>query len=1289
VFWEKFSNNEKTVEITFNRSSIDATSLAIDVPLNASILYASVDVSSDLNKNKYPTDVTVNVGNDADNEWEFRGKGYGSFGKQTLFNDGSEKSFLYFQNTSFRNDAKILLPRNASVSQSSMTLEGGTGSYDEEYFVSVDQYGYNLNYYKSNGDGSWGSAQLISSSAGRYLWGAVGMADFDNDGDLDVVAGGTSGNIYFYEKTAPECSFATPVNIGSITTTSYVYDYACGDFNNDGNYDFICSGDGSAIFLFTGDGKGGFTMSTIAATGAPSRVYGKDAADFNRDGNLDFVCGGSTSYNVFYYQGNGDGTFQNAVRVSCPSVAYAYSVITDDFNNDKKPDILAAYYYGELYYLEGNGDGTFKSNVYSGADAGYFSGGDGWDYDNDGNVDIVIIDRQYEWPPTYPGSTAKFYSGDGDGTFTYKTSLSGSAGSYSFGGAAPPPKVSGANNTKLFIGDLPNTQHDWEFPGRLEGMQSHVEDGTMTPKLNDILTKHASKFKIHRDRWNNEFLIIPLNFTSTHDGLVRVSKFFIEYDLTATIYKTETGTLADELNEHIVFTEEDFVRLHFIVSSSTAGKLTFSNLQIIYNIPPDRKDDIPTLHAYEDIENLNLLTLSDYFTDTDQSPTKLNYSVVQNTQNEYVDVYTNYTNILKFTPILPNWHGETDIMVEAVDSGMKKSYSNEFKIIIHPVNDEPTPELEIPDVKIVEGEQERKLDLELREYFSDVEDDLLYYKVEIDPKSKMKTKDEKNITVIKNDDNILEISAVGDFNTYMTGQDDPIPIWIYCDDDSEVNTLKEGNYTHQEIFVSVLPVNDPPAWEAIPPIVVYEDNIDSYSDCLDIFHYLDDDENADSEIELDFIGSNPTISLYIANGNLSIEAPENYYGSTMVSIVAKDRMGAKSSTNFELFIRSVNDPPVVVITSHTHLQRVEDTINLGGTIFDVEDTVDLVEVKIESMDLYSPNAESFDWQRASIDFSVNNWTYVWDTTMVPDGEYKITARAWDGELDDEEYVALQIKNDLNFEPQVDIVYPDEDETINGTVIITGTVSDPDYQGIHDLQIRVGVDMDWTEIPLKSENETVWSFTWDSTTVSDGEISIYAKAFDGISWSMPASRTIYVENGITGIQDKTEATDEGDVDNTVWLISILLIVVIVVLSLIIIASIVRRGKSKVNEYVPDGRMEPLDELERAVTPALAPGAAAVQPGLPSAPAPAPAATLPPAAVPGTGAPAATQPALPPPTPQAPSSTPTPTATPAQVQVQAPALPPHTAPTPTPTPTTTSDQTKAKTQDNTQTQPKVQD
>jgi hypothetical protein len=56
VYLDKFSNGEKEVYITFDRAGIDATSLAVDVPLNASILTATVDITPIEHKNKLPTD---------------------------------------------------------------------------------------------------------------------------------------------------------------------------------------------------------------------------------------------------------------------------------------------------------------------------------------------------------------------------------------------------------------------------------------------------------------------------------------------------------------------------------------------------------------------------------------------------------------------------------------------------------------------------------------------------------------------------------------------------------------------------------------------------------------------------------------------------------------------------------------------------------------------------------------------------------------------------------------------------------------------------------------------------------------------------------------------------------------------------------------------------------------------------------------------------------------------------------------------------------------------------------
>ena len=83
-------------------------------------------------------------------------------------------------------------------------------------------------------------------------------------------------------------------------------------------------------------------------------------------------------------------------------------------------------------------------------------------------MDLVVVDAQYESLPNRPGSAAKFYTNNGLGSFTLQNTIA-HVGSYSYGGAAPPPKVIGANNSKMYIGDISGSPADWSFIGRLAG----------------------------------------------------------------------------------------------------------------------------------------------------------------------------------------------------------------------------------------------------------------------------------------------------------------------------------------------------------------------------------------------------------------------------------------------------------------------------------------------------------------------------------------------------------------------------------------------------------------------------------------------------------------------------------------------------------------------------------------------------------------------------------------------------------------------------------------------------
>jgi hypothetical protein len=1199
---DTFTNNSKTVTIAFDTGGIDSTNLEVEVPVNASILDASLKVTGQEHNGQYPTDVSINIGNDEDLEWEFKGTGYGSLGEQTLYTTGKSKKFLKFANTTFRNDARIILPRNATVQSTSLVIEGGTGYYDEDYFVTVDYYGTDILFLLSNGDGSFQPPASIDSNVGRYLWAAVTMGDFDNDGDHDVVAGdGQTGNMYLYEKTSAGNNFKQKVNIGKISTSWYIYDFCNGDFNNDGNYDFITSGNSATISIFLGNGDGTFTSNSIGATGGPNRAYSKDAADFDNDGNLDFVVGGwgTTSRNLWYFAGNGDGTFQNAVTISLPSsIYYGYSVIADDFDNDGNADILAGYYNTALAFLEGNGDGTFKSGVFTTIKPGYYNGGDAWDYNQDGDVDVISVDSQYYNPPTYLGSTAYYYEGNGDGTFNVNGSNIGAVGSYCRGGSAPPPRLIGAENAKLDVGDT-GSFTDWSYPGILEDFESTVPD--FTQKLNGLLS--STTYKTFSDIYGNDFIIIPLNFTSTNDGLLRLMSLSVKYSYTATIHKIGLNTIITELNDHIVYTEGDTVKLHFIVTSSTGGKLKFSDLDLIYNIPPDLDMNIPTLMAYEDTENLELQDLSKFFTDTDEPTLNLNYSVVYNSEFENVEVFTNDTNMLKIRPITPNWYGKTKVVVQVIDSGNKKTYSNQFKIVVQPVNDEPTSNHLISDVKMIEGGKSVSFDLSLREYFTDIEEDYLYYSLVVDPKDLLKL-EQKDINAYIEDNSIVNIETTGDFNTETDGRIVPIPIWIYCDDDQEIETLEdgEGTYTRQEILVTVMPVNDAPAWSTMPVMYLNEDDTDNFVNCVNLFDYISDDESTDEELILQILSnSNPNIDVDISAGLMSIMTPEHYYGETYVTLRASEPNPAfKADTSIQFIIQPVNDAPEIDITSHFDYAELSGPTTIKGWMTDVEDTVQLVEIKVNSLDTSGEGAR-FDWQQASIDTEGNNWTYSWDTSTVPDDDYILIARVYDGELMTQKEIKLRINNGQNAEPVVDITTPIEDQEVSGNILIKGIVYDPDNHGIEQLQIRVGRDMDWTQIPLTERNGTInWYYAWESQNVADGPVVVSAKAYDGLSWSAPLNRKVEVFNGenatVTEQVDTTKKTEEMDM----LLISLLiLIVVIILIGVLVLVTLVRRGNRRVKEYVPSGELEPLEQVEARLRPSLGPGVSIEHAPLPPA------------------------------------------------------------------------------------------
>lgn len=161
------------------------------------------------------------------------------------------------------------------------------------------------------------SIQLTQIANGQGSW-----ADFDNDGDLDILITGYSGITQafsrIYENMGDD-SFVERVNLEGSWRNALV----CGDTDNDGDLDAITIGDGSR-FLYQNNLNNDFTLNYLT-----TRVvaYGSvDLGDYDNDGDLDLLFTGDEYYEsrnvTLIYNNIGNNTFEEKPEYLFTGVGY-------------------------------------------------------------------------------------------------------------------------------------------------------------------------------------------------------------------------------------------------------------------------------------------------------------------------------------------------------------------------------------------------------------------------------------------------------------------------------------------------------------------------------------------------------------------------------------------------------------------------------------------------------------------------------------------------------------------------------------------------------------------------------------------------------------------------------------------------------------------------------------------------------------------------------------------------------------------------------------------------------
>jgi hypothetical protein len=272
--------------------------------------------------------------------------------------------------------------------------------------------------------------------------GGIGLFDCDNDGKLDIVmVNGSTVDRYkqggdllvtLWHQDA-DLKFTDITEKAGLTRKGWGMGVAVADFDNDGNLDLFVTGyGGNALYR----NKGNCTFEDVtdkAGVRGGGFSTGAAWADYDRDGNVDLFVSryvhveidnlpefGSTKFCHFkgvpvqcgpwgmegesdlLYHNRGDGTFEEVSKkagVDDPEKYYGLGATWGDYDNDGWPDLFVADDATPNHLYHNNHNGTFTDEAMV---AGIALNGEGqalgsmgvtWgDYDHSGRLSMFITE---------------------------------------------------------------------------------------------------------------------------------------------------------------------------------------------------------------------------------------------------------------------------------------------------------------------------------------------------------------------------------------------------------------------------------------------------------------------------------------------------------------------------------------------------------------------------------------------------------------------------------------------------------------------------------------------------------------------------------------------------------------------------------------------------------------------------------------------------------------------------------------------------------------------------------
>lgn len=284
-----------------------------------------------------------------------------------------------------------------------------------------------------------GDSLSVLDSEYLYNGGGVAIGDINNDGLQDIYFTGNmvSSRLYLNKGNLKFEDITEKANAG---TTTWANGASMVDINQDGFKDiFVCVGGTRKTpekdrtdLLFINNGDETFTEAAVNY-GLADSGYGIHSVffDYDLDGDLDMyllrnsfvdyhrnaskpkLINAEAASTDKLFRNNGDLTFTDVSREAGILIeGFGLGVVVSDINEDGWPDVYVSndFITNDLLYIN-NHDGTFTNRAAQYLKHQTFNGmgADVADYNNDGKVDIVVLDMLPEdnkrWKLTSRGNS--------------------------------------------------------------------------------------------------------------------------------------------------------------------------------------------------------------------------------------------------------------------------------------------------------------------------------------------------------------------------------------------------------------------------------------------------------------------------------------------------------------------------------------------------------------------------------------------------------------------------------------------------------------------------------------------------------------------------------------------------------------------------------------------------------------------------------------------------------------------------------------------------------------------